>query len=347
MKIISVLIMTVVFCMCVSAKTVNLADYTTPNDGANDSPGFQSAIDDLKESGGGTVMVTDGRWDFKDSINILYSITMSVRIFGTKSAIMAPDLPPNGILFYMGNLNQFEMRDLVFVGDGTSAPDLGHLLYSSYVEHTKITGCQFFGLRAAQSLIYIGNTDALIEDSLFLGISSGVANITAESFRGLTVAHSQFIDYGNLLGVYYSKTPYGNGAWIKVDGGTFVSANALSQRAVIINDVRFDEGAKYAIDAKNVSFLNVRGILTNVSGVGEAAGIKMSNVEFARIEQSKFGYPSTARPALVALNNSKVLIDGLSVSQGVYYGEQDQTSEIHFDERFCNNCTILQTRRLK
>jgi hypothetical protein len=345
MKIISALIMTILCCICISAKTVNLADYTTPSDGQNDSEGFQNAINDLKETGGGTVLITDGRWDLKNGINIVYSIPVSIRIVGTKTAVLAPHIPSNEALFNVGNLNQFELRDIVFVGDNTSAPDFGSLLVSSYVDQTKVTGCQFYGLRAAGSLIHVGNTDAVIEDNLFHGIASGVANITAEYFRGLTVSHSQFIDYGNLMGAYYSKTPYGNPAWIKIDGGNVGTADALSQRAVIIRDVRLDEGAKYGIDAKNLSYLNVRGVMNNVSGMGGSAGIKMSNVEYATIEQSKFGYPEAARPALLALNNSKVLVSGLSVSQGVYFGEKDQTSEIHFDERFCDNCTVMQTRQ--
>ena len=289
MKIISALIMTILCCICISAKTVNLSDYATPNDGQNDSPGFQNAIDDLKESAGGTIIVTQGRWDLKGQINILYSLTASVKIVGSKGAVIEPHLAPHEILFYMGNLNQFEMRDLIFIGDDTSQPDLGYLLYTSYVDQTKILGCQFYGLRAAESLIYIGNSDAVIEDTLFHGIASRVANISAVHFRGLTVSSTQFIDYGNYGGGYYSKTPYGNPTWIKLEGSSTLAATALSQRGVIISDVRFDEGANYAIDAKNVSFLSVRRVMTNVSGMTDSTGIRMRNVEFATVEQSKFG----------------------------------------------------------
>jgi polygalacturonase len=335
-------------CICISAKTVNLSDYATPNDGQDDSPGFQDAINDLKESAGGTIVVTEGRWDLKGQINILYSLTASVKIVGSKGAVIAPHLAPNQILFYMGNLNQFEMRDLIFVGDGMAQPDLGYLLYTNYVDQTKILGCQFYGLWAAESLIFIGNSDAVIEDSLFHGIASRVANVSAVNFRGLTVSSTQFIDYGNYAGGYYSKTPYGNPTWIKLEGNaSSLTANALSQRGVIISDVRFDEGARYAVDATNVSFLTVRRVMTNVSGMGDSTGIRMSNVGYATIEQSKFGYAAEPRPAVTALNNTRVLLNGLLVGNGVYHGAKDQTSEIHFDERFCTNCTILQARPAK
>ena len=46
----------------------------------------------------------------------------------------------------------------------------------------------------------------------------------------------------------------------------------------------------------------------------------------------------------MALNNTKVMFNGLSVGNGVYHGVKDQTSEIHFDERFCSTCRILQER---
>jgi len=348
MKTISALVITLLFGVCISAKTVNLSDYATPNDGQDDAAGFQTAIGDLQAAGGGTLVVTDGKWNLNNTINmVMYPIGISIKIVGSKGAVIQPDLPPDRILFYVGNLNQFEMRDLIFVGDSSASPDLGYLLYSSYVDQTRITGCQFYGLRAGESLIYIANTDAVIEHSLFHGIASKVGNITAVAFRGLTASHLQFIDYGNLGGAYYSKTPYGNTAWIYLDGADSRTENALSQRAVTISDARFDEGARYAIDAKNVSFLTVRGVQTNVSGMTDSAGIRMNNVLFASIEQSKFGFPALPRPAMVALNNTKVLFNGISVGDGVYYGEKDASSEIHFDERFCTNCSIIPSRSAK
>lgn len=53
------------------AATVNLKDYATPNDGQDDSAGFQKAVDDLKKAGGGTLLIGEGTWDLSSGVNLV------------------------------------------------------------------------------------------------------------------------------------------------------------------------------------------------------------------------------------------------------------------------------------
>jgi hypothetical protein len=329
-----------VLLLAVSAfsNKVRLSDYATANDGQNDSPGLQRAINDLGKTGGGTLVIDAGEWNLNSPVTFVTyeNLNNSFIIEGQKDSFIFPALPAGQALFTAGNQNQIVFKDLIVVGDPSKTFDLDKFIHASFVEQLRVTGCQFFGLKARASLIYVGNTDAVIKDALFLGLSSGDAVINAENFRGLSVTDSEFVDYGFLNGAYYSKTPLGNNAWIKAySDAESARIDALAQRPLLLQNVRFDEGANFALDARGISYIEAKSVMDNLASVDGSAGFRLDNVGYAEIKMSKFGYTNNSRPAIRALNNTIVYIDGMSVGKGVFYGTRDSGSQAYFNLKAC------------
>jgi hypothetical protein len=121
-----------VLCLSSYAKTLNLNDYAVPSDDQDDSVGFQRAIDDLKAAGGGTLIINSGDWNLNSGLNLAtYGNYVSYLIQGDKGSTIKVNLNANDNGFYVGNVNQIELRDLVFVGDSTRDYDVGNLFWAA------------------------------------------------------------------------------------------------------------------------------------------------------------------------------------------------------------------------
>jgi hypothetical protein len=338
------LLLTVLFCFVFtiagSANTYKLTNYATPGDGQDDSAGFQAAIDDLISHGGGTLLITEGEWilDHRIDLQTFEQIQTSIVIKGTKGAVIFPFLPNNEILFSAANYNQLTFEDLVVVGNMKIAVDFGGFVEAGYVNQFRMKGCQFYGLRSGKSLIHLGNTDGVITNTLFHGLS-GNDVIYADNTRGLSVIDSEFIDYGHFNGDFYSKTPMGIANWIRIENAP-LGAGVFSRRTAKIENVKFDEGANYCIAASGIPFLQVSGISVNVSTVTIASALLLSNVKYAEVKMSQFGYTQYPRPAITALDHSVVYIDSILVDNGVFYGIRDATSDAIFNPTSCPACSF-------
>ncbi len=316
-----------------SALGASLSDYCTPNAALDDSACFQTLVDDMPE--GGTIFIDEGIWNIEDTINFVPTTPAnSFIVQGTKNSIIKPSL--TGILFYSGNQNQIDFRDLIIVGDGTTDADFSYGIFGGWSSHVRIIGCQFIGLKATHSIVFIGNADGVIKDSLFHGNSSE-ANVEASEARGLTVTDTEFLDYGSLNGVYYSKTPLGNGAWIRSTSPSFSTPNAMANRGVTISNVRLDEGALYSVELQNIRYASFYNLSVNVTAFTGGAGIVLDNVKYAEVKMSQFGYSTEERPAIRAINNSTVFIESMTVGNGVFYGERDQGSQSFFNLKACSS----------
>jgi hypothetical protein len=320
----------------VSAGGVNLADYTTPNDGLDDSPGFQKAIADLPA--GGTIIVGAGTWNLNSPVSFVTytNSNNSYTIKGQKGAVIKPDLTPWQTLFVSGNQNQINFEDLLVIGDENPGDDdFDKFLYVAYTSQLRIKGCQFIGLKSRSSLIFVANTDAVIRDTLFMGLASGDGVLRTDESKGLSVIDSEFFDYAAYNGAYYSKTPSGNPAWIKVTA-TKSNTNAMAQRGLFLNNVRFDEGARHAVIAIGTTYVQANSVMVNVPGIDGSGGVYLSDVKYAEIKASHFGYSQYPRPAVKAFNNTVVSIDAVSLGDKVFYGTRDQSSQAFFNLRACN-----------
>lgn len=339
MKKLALIFVTItLFAVCAMAKTVKLADYTTPDDGKDDSAGFQSAINVLKNNKGGTLEIGGGVWNLSQMVNMVaYGNYVSYRIVGDAGSVIRLNLPQTEVAFYVGNVNQLIFENLIFTGDGSlSNYDTGFLLLANYTDKLSVRNCHFFGIRAGHSLFYIGNIDARFENNQFYGNASDVANIYgAFDMVGLLIENTNFRDYGGFLGDYISKTPNGNSSWIKVERDAEDPALYQSSR-VRISDVRLDEGAYTGISLKNVPIVEISGLTVNVSGVTSGVGILFDNVKYAIVTNSAFGFTTLSRPALKLLNNSHVTVSRLKFGGNVYFSDIDASSEAKIS--FCPEC---------
>lgn len=325
------------------------------NDGEDDSVAVQSAIDALLQQGGGTVSFPSGKLNLKRPLMLLPTsskIGVEIKLQGTRGSILEVSPGINNIVFFAGNLNSLNLEDLIIMGKKVSADspdfyDASYIVVSSYVQQTNIIRCQFYGLAVPNgaALIYIGNTDARIADSQFdgsLGSYPDGAVILAENARGLTVTRSTFIDYANVNGEYLSKSWGFTGSWIKVKNTDMVH-NANGIRRVLIEDSRFDEAASSAISIENVPWADIRGINVNVNGTDVGKGIYLKDVEYAKIEQSWFGYTNSSRPALDLVNVQGLEATALKFGGGVYFSRNQNVGETII--KFCPQCNLPTLKR--
>lgn len=324
------------FALSAYAKTVHLSEYATPNDGLNDSAGFQSAVDHLKTAGGGTIIVDDGVWNLNAMVNFVNSDNLSFKIVSDGGSVIKLGLGGNGYAFYAGNVNHFILENLTFTGDGSvSNFDCEYLLFIAYAQKMIVRDSRFFGIRASQSLLYFGNIDALVENSQFEGNAVTQAQIFgAHDIQSLTVRNTNFRDYANFLG-YISKTPNNTGNFISVKSQPSPHTNYVSA-TVTLEQLRLDEGAPIAVRIQNVPNVAIDRLSVNVSGIDNAAAVLLDNVKYASIDNSTFGYTNNERPALKLVNSSTVEVSRLRFGGGVYFADIQQGSSATISD--CAEC---------
>lgn len=313
------------------AKTVHLSSYTTANDGLDDSPGLQQAVDDLKADGGGTVIFDDGTWDVNSLINFsTYGNYISFRIVGDKGAVIKPHLGASQALFYSGNTNQIEFKDLVVIGDSAVTYDAKAIIYGAYTPQIKISGCVFYGVGASLAIVYAGvGSQINVESSQFNGNATGIAAIYATEGASLSINSSTFLDYQAYRDKLLSKTPWNSGVWIKIEGLPDYTPNSANSPAVVrIEDVQMDEGGWQALMVKDMPYVKISGLRTNVSGTSPGTGMILDNVKRTDIEMSSFGYAANARPAITAINGSVVNVLSMQLGGAVFPFIADKTSTV-------------------
>jgi len=311
------------------AKTVSITQFgAIANDAKDDSAALQAAFDAIKASGG-TILVADGRYILQHQVNfsVAGAASVSVALRGEPGSSLEVQLQnQNESAIGVGNLNALTIEDMTFLGKEGDQNNGGWILSQNYVQHCRIVNSQFLGLQMTGGIVDTQKAAVLIESCLFDGNAMGNAAIWAHDFRALTVRNSQFIDYANYQGRYLSKTPANTGSWIKVENG--LAFNAVGQRRVVIEDTSFDEGAIRTAVFSNVAFVFIRGTATNLNSTTPGAGFVFDNVGLASVEQASFGYTKARRPAIRALNKSRVLVNGIGLSEGVKHFERDQASVI-------------------
>ncbi len=325
-----ILILTLLLTLSIAAKTVDVASYATPNDGVDDTAAFQSAINAVKNAGGGTITVSDGTWDINGRLYL--SGYVSYKFDGDKGSIISIDNEAYQT-FNVGNVNQIEFRDLIFIGHPTGF-DTWTLVYISASQQLRVTGCQFFGISAHTALFEIGSVDAVFDGNQFEGSGGGLATIYANaSMRNLKVLNSTFLDYANFNGTFYSK-PSGQ-AWVMATGNV-ATINATAPTAIVIDGNRFDEAPYSAITITNARSVTVRNTAINVSSYATGAGIRLNNVRSGVIENSIFGYATLSRPAIVAQNSTQLRLENLEFGNSVFPFTADATSTV--DTVLCEEC---------
>jgi hypothetical protein len=327
------------------AKTLRLADYGTPGDNIDDAAGFQTAVDELAASGGGTLVISEGVWDVNQGINLVNPATnvTSIRITGNKGALIRLALNEEHTFLNIGNGVQAELSGLVVVSKTTGPRyDGGYFLQSLYTGQTIIQNCNFFGLFMKYDFIKTGNTDLIVEKCIFGGNAANGAQIHVTNFMGLTVRDTLFLDYYHFLDTYYSKTPDNVGYWIKAENTAMPPANAMGTKAVTVTNSRFDEGAPVAISVQNAPYADISDILVNVGSTSNSTGIQLFNVVYAQVKMAQFGFTPAARPAIYA-RQSTVEVIGLRFANGVFFADVDRATKV-FKEK-CAQCLEMSVEK--
>lgn len=332
----------ILFTLTTQARTLRLSDYGIAGDSVDDSQSFQTAVNDLSTSGGGTLVITEGIWDFESGINLVNQANnvTSIRISGNKGAVIRIGLNQESTFLNIGNGIQAELSGLVVVSKTAGQVyDGGYFLRSQYTGQTIIQNSNFFGLMMKYDFINVSNTDLIVEKCIFGGNAASGAQIHAVNFSGVTVRDTLFLDYYNHLDVHYSKTPYNMGMWIKAENDAMPVINAMGTKAVTVVNSRFDEGARTAIYVRNSPFADISDVLVNLSSISDAAAIRLDNVQFAQIKMSQFGFTAYRRPAIVGTNRSTIEVSGLRFANPVYFAEVDRSTKV-FKEK-CAQCLEL------
>ena len=271
---------------------------------------------------------------------------VSYKIVGDKGSLIKLAMPAHVWAFNFGNTGSVELRDLTVVGTPSGADAAGFML-AYYTDQVLISGCKFYGVFTQGPLFQFGNVDAVIENTILggTGSNSGVIRGDAHGFRSLTVRNTSFIDYGNFNGHYYSKFGFPP-AWIDVEADAVQAlptdlVNAMWGGTVIIDNVRFDEGAANAIRVKNARNVQIRNIAVNVNGTSIGAGVLLDNVKYGVVESSVFGFTTYPRHALVARNGSTVEASKLDFGAGVVFGSHDASSRFIISDP-CDGCTPIK-----
>lgn len=341
-KILLILLLFAAGITAAPAQIAKLMDFgAVPNDGISDDAAMTAARESLLRTGG-TIEFPCGVTNLSASQNFAqYGNYVSWKLDGRQCATI--EVRQTWLLFGFGNNPQIEIDGLTFTGRRVSSnhPDFTDAqqgIIQLNAEQNRIVNSKFLGLRSNNFIVRaLGNT--IIESSQFDGNSASAANVLTDSQwqKGLTVRSTRFIDYSNFMNSYLSKTGYGNGAWIKVTGGT-APVSASNQRQLRVEDCQFDEGAATAVHADNVFAVDLSGSSFNVAGTSRGRGVHLDNVKKARLAGNFFGWTGFARPAIVAVNNSLVLVEDIALGNQVYPAERDATSQIYFDARTCPDC---------
>jgi len=345
MKKLSGFIIILLLSFSIHAKTVNLTDFgANINDGQNDAPALQSAINDLLQSGGGTIIFPAGKIELQSAVGTGSTASyVNLRLLGDKGSEVAINADANTIIFNFGNLNQVLFENLIFTGKtsdmaGAFYTDADKLIQSNYVSKTVIRDCQFYGLGFNTALVHALGTDLLIENSQIEGSRGNVGLVFAENNRGLIIRNSNFIDYANYKDRFLTKTFPVAGPWVKVRQEVQLNGNAMTAYPVTIDQVRFDEGSCVSVDVDNVAFVKVEGSNFNIYKQAGCMGIKLNRVTYAQITQSSFGFSIIDNPLLRVTNSGNVEAKGITLGNAVKSIEKDQSSNVSV--QFCPDCRI-------
>lgn len=309
-----------------SATQVTLADSASTTVagagctwGTDDMPAFVTALNALAVAGGGTLEITpppNGMGYALASTGDVWAglpTTGSVKIKGylwDSVLIWRGGVANSGFRFYNGD--SLSVDDVVNVGmpavGGTTDCNATYRFLGILKVQLRNTHHYAVAGESALGLVSTDYVDLLIEDSSFPGcrcLNSSV--IAVNNWLGLTVRDSDFIDFGHAKGITWSKTlqtPTGTQAWIQANSPATQQTTA-GQQGIIIENVRCDEGALWAIrvapehiSGGRVKRVQINQLLSTVMSQPNGGGILIDYTDHAEIRNSTFGWTDEEHDAI-------------------------------------------------
>lgn len=323
----------------------NLLDYDYTPDGVQNAAtatiaAFADLVGDpdvLDGEGGGTILIPEG-------LNKFFATPVNFTTFGNYISITIKGVGPNSVIlpangagswtFQFGTSNIVTFEGLTFVGNPLITDDVLYLAVCGGAKKIIFRRCEFYGISAAHSLLYISTARVVLEDCIFDGCIGAQSVVYGDdTFHSLAVHRSEFMDISRYKNLNYQKN--GTPAWIRImrtDHGT-IDPNAPY---VYLDDVQFDENGYNCVWLEYIARFEATRLMMNVPSTGggvvngspTGCGVLLREVTSAKISHSAFGYTPIANPAIMAEDNTHVVVDGVYVDVGVILGTVDGTSTI-------------------
>jgi hypothetical protein len=318
---------------------LRLEDFGGIADGATDnSAALNAALKALKSTNGGTIVFPNGITKLSGSASVdLLGSQGAVCLTGSGGNSIVHVSTGTGVAIGVYNTSKLNVENLTFIG--THQENYNNNLFDcaqsvidcSYVEQVTVRDCKFIGIainapygepwngyepNRHHGIVSVSEGDLLIDRCYFGGCATTqCANVNVNSWYGLTIRDSQFIDYGYYDGQTVTKTGHvTNTAWVRAINPKPVT-HARTRGKIRIERTSFDEGCNYGLFVHGAQWVEIDNLAMN-NGIGP--GIAVFNVAHTRIKDSFIGYINH-NIGLYAYNSRIIELDSLILGANVKY----------------------------
>ncbi|MDQ4121604.1 MAG: hypothetical protein M3209_09175 [Acidobacteriota bacterium] len=316
-----------------------LEDFGGIADGSTDnSAALNAALNALKSTNGGTIVFPNGITKLTGSATVnMLGKQGAVRLVGSGGNSVVHVATGTEAAIRVGNTSRVNVEDITFIGTFRNSynNDLfdcaQSVIQCSFVQQVTVRDCKFLGIAIGapydeawnsfasnrnHGVVSVHEGDLLVERCYFGGCAtSQCPNVNVDSWYGLTIRDSQFIDYGYYNDQTVTKTGYvTNTAWVRAINPKPV-ANAHTRGKIRIERTMFDEGCVYGLLAYGAQWVDIDNLTMN-NGIGY--GIALYNVAHTRIKDSFIGY-TNSNVGVFAYNSKIIELDSLLFGGNVKY----------------------------
>lgn len=294
----------------------------------NHSPAVNDAINKLIGKGrGGTIKFPHlGDITLKTGISLTAAPYINFFFEGDGGAFVNIRADKE-LIFNAGNVVQFSLEKLLFVGQGGDINDCGQFISSDYGLFSTIRNCQFNVLRVPAKFAEFIATSLLIENTLFNVVApQGV--IVCTNTKNVDFKQVKFYNSAENRGISGSNQ-VNTDAWIKLNA--VCEHSGFFGGGANFTNCFFDDGALSAINAQNTSSIKIEDCFVNIAHPVGSAGYLFDNCKNVRIRGGRLGSGNGSSmsgiPAIKSINDSIVYLDNVCIEDGATL-QRDSTSQI-------------------
>lgn len=324
----------------------------------DDGPTIQAAGDAALDAGLGTLVLPEGRfristpirWDGRGGRDKHKALNVVGTGIGTQLVI---DTGERDAAVEFKGFEEVRVAGVTFVGVPGVNTDARQTVQFHNVHHASLVDCSFYGLSslvADGSIVHAEESDLLVERCTFRGCTANSGLdcpiINNANWFGLVVRSTWFIDYGDLDGIFHSKTPIASAAgFIRLGQPAKASVNAMfGAGEAVIDDVRVDEGcyrAVYVHASEPIDSIRIRGLRHNGNSAEGATGLHVQHTKRLLVESSWFGYRPNAGGRAIAL----LAVDDAEINDTYCVDEMGEITADEACERLRINRTVYTSLR--
>lgn len=270
------------------------------DDDIDDSPAIQASINALIAAGGGVLDIPSGHYTVASEVvgSFLNTTVSHVVVRGRGSAsTLHIKVGDDKTALWLTNTENIAFEDLSFVGTPGVVNDAKIALHVDSVKKLFFKNVTFYGLQASQgggAVLKVTGSEINTQNLAFRGCTGyfpdSVPVMAVDSWVGGSMRDTDFIDYGVLNGVYYSKTGSLSFAWL-----TIGTPRQYNEPIFIVDRAYLDEGSAMGIIADSrgtPTHLHFSGINQNVNGTDIGRGLVVNGAKSLKVSNSWFGFAS-------------------------------------------------------